>query len=201
MGHPVQDDKADPKKDVDVDMKVDESSPSPKHGDVSPINGFISNLAEDSKALTSKPQRKIEPSSEVLPNFSRVTPAQLAHIVFPADGRYQPVRAVTAMSTQRNGKAVPTSVTTSLGLASEKYAGGGGILILTDLRPDEEAEYINLNPAPALEVASDSVPNGHALSGPPAAGPHLSIDEAAPEADPPESFEVSAFSLQVASIC
>jgi 26S proteasome regulatory subunit N2 len=191
----TQDEKAEPKKDTDVDMKAADPPQSPKHGDISPINGSISNLADDGKPSTSK--RKSEPTSEIVPNFSRVTPAQLAHITFPVDGRYQPVRAVsTRPTTPRNAKSAgpaTASTATSLGLASEKYAGGGGILILTDLRPEEEAEYIELNPAPPAPVAElphDAVPNGHAVAGPPASGPHIALDESAPEADPPGSFEV-----------
>jgi 26S proteasome regulatory subunit N2 len=140
------DDKTDSKKEIDpdVEMKSDEPS-STKHGDVSPINDSISNLADEAKASSSsaRPLRKTEVSFEMLPNFSRVTPAQLAHITFPADGRYQPVRAVsTKTSSSLVGAktsvtaAGSTSPTAALGLPSEKYAGGGGVLILDDLRPD-----------------------------------------------------------------
>jgi 26S proteasome regulatory subunit N2 len=175
---------------VDADTKVDQDSP--KHGDISPINGSISNLADDGKASTTKAPRKVEPTSEILPNFSRVTPAQLAHITFPADGRYQPVRAVTTKSVPaKNGKiSAAAPPTAGLGLASEKYAGGGGILILTDLRPDEEAEFIDLNPPPPAETAQVAVPNGHAPAGPPATGRNIVLDESVPEAEVPEPFEV-----------
>lgn len=187
-------------------MKSDE--PSSPNGNISPINGSISNLADDSKASSSKTARKGEPLFERLPNFSRVTPAQLAHIIFPADGRYQPVRAVTTKTppgTKNNSKAaaVPPagskSATAALGLASEKYAGGGGILILVDEYPDEEAEFVEFEApaaagAPTEAVPNGSIPNGHATTGAtaagPASGPHIALDEDAPEADPPESFEV-----------
>lgn len=129
-------------------------------------------------------------------------PAQLAHITFPPDGRYQPVRAVSTKAplSIKNGKAAITaagskSATAALGTASEKYAGGGGILILVDQTPDEEAEFIEFEApviGPAItEAANGSIPNGHATAGPSASGPHISLDESAPEADPPESFEVS----------
>ena len=180
-------------------MKSEEPPASAKPGDISPISGSISNLADESKPSTSKPARKSEPSFEKLPNFSRVVPAQLAHITFPADGRYQPVRAVstTTPSSVKSGKAAvlpagSKSSTAAIGL-SEKYAGGGGILILVDVSPDEEAEFIEFD-APAAEpvpvdVATDGQ-NGHAIAGPAASGPHIALDENAPEADPPESFEV-----------
>jgi 26S proteasome regulatory subunit N2 len=185
-------------------MKSDDPSSPTKYGDISPINGSISSLADDSKPSPAppKPPRKTEPSFERLPNFSRVTPAQLAHITFPSDGRYQPVRTVSSKPTPspRSGKAAVTPpgagiATTALGLASEKYAGGGGILILVDQHPEEEAEFIEFQTAvvmPTPEQGHDGIANGHALAGPPAAsGPHIALDENAPEADPPESFEVS----------
>jgi 26S proteasome regulatory subunit N2 len=181
-------------------MKSDE--PSSPNGNISPINGSISNLADDGKASSSKTARKGEPLLEKLPNFSRVTPAQLAHITFPADGRYQPVRAVSTKSppgAKNNSKTATVapagskSATAALGL-SEKYAGGGGILILVDEFPDEEAEFVEFEapaaePVPAEGLPNGSVPNGHATTGP-ASGPHIALDEDAPEADPPESFEV-----------
>lgn len=196
-----QDEKHEVKKDIDVEMKSDE--PSSPNGNISPINGSISNLTEDGKASNSKSTRKGEPSFERLPNFSRVTPAQLAHITFPTDGRYQPVRAVstkTPPGVKNNGKAIgivpagSKSATAALGLASEKYAGGGGILILVDEFPDEEAEFVEFHapatdPVPAEVVPNGSVPNGHATTSP-VSGPHIALDEDAPEADPPESFEV-----------
>ncbi|PFH50780.1 hypothetical protein AMATHDRAFT_60431 [Amanita thiersii Skay4041] len=147
--------------------------------------------ADDSKASTStKYTRKSEPSYEIKPNFSRVTPTQLAHIAFPNDGRYRPVRPVsTRMASARPGRGF------SLDIVSERYAGGGGILILADSRPDDEAEYIELEPpvpVPAV-VQSPAAPavsigNGHAIRAPPS-GPHIALNEHAPEADPPESFE------------
>jgi 26S proteasome regulatory subunit N2 len=178
-------------------MKSEEPSASAKHGDISPINGSISNLADESKPSTSKPSRKAEPSFEKLPNFSRVVPAQLAHITFPSDGRYQPVRAVStkALSNVKGGKAAVTpagskSATALIGLSSAKYAGGGGILILVDQFPDEEAEFIEFDAPAVIPDASISGQNGHAIAGPAAAGPHIALNENTPEADPPESFEV-----------
>lgn len=182
-------------------MKADEPSSSAKHGDISPIIGTISNLVDDPKASTSssKSSRKTEPAFEMLPNFSRVTPAQLAHITFPPEGRYQPVRAVsTTAASTRNGKAPATATAkvsppSTLNMGSEKYSGGG-IMILADLRPDEPAEFIDFEPAPI--VAAEPQPaNGDATGagagGVIPSGPHISLDESAAEAAPPESFEVS----------
>ena len=125
------------KKDGDVEMKVEASTS--RHGDVSPISGSLSNLAEGAPK-----GRKSEPSSEKLSNVSRVTPAQLAYITFPSDGRYQPVRVVSTRPP--NTKSSKTSV--SVALAAERCAGGGGILIMADTRPDEEAEYIEFETQP-----------------------------------------------------
>jgi len=171
--------------DGDLEMEVEELSPS-KDGDISPINRSISNLVEESQSSTSKATRKTEPTFEIRPNFSRVTPAQLVHISFPPEGRYQPVRSVSATTVS---KATPAAglLTT---VASEKVTSGGGILILTDLRPQEEGEFIEFEPPVELEAAATtaSVPNGHAVGAPPS-GPQFALDEGAPEGNPPESFE------------
>lgn len=183
----LKDEKAEHKKDGDVEMK-DDASPTPKHGDISPINGSLSHLAaEDDKPSSSKPARKAEPTSEALPNFSRVTPAQLTYVAFPPDGRYQPVRPVAAkVMPPRPGKATNSFANAGWESPSERYSGGGGILILEDLRPEEEAEFIELRPPPPPAA----VPNGHAIAGPPVSGPHIALDESESEADLPEPFEV-----------
>ncbi|KAK0478260.1 hypothetical protein IW261DRAFT_1482577 [Armillaria novae-zelandiae] len=176
-GDAMETDETKKEGDGDVEMKAEESPA--KGGDISPINGSMSNLADDSKAPTQP-----TPSSEMLPNFSRVTPAQLSYITFPSDGRYQPVRAVSS-KTIKAGKGSKVS---SSGVNS--YSGGGGILLLTDLRPDEEGEFIDLEPpveAPPAEAAP-AVGNGDAVGAVPT-GLHIALDESAPEADPPESFE------------
>ena len=144
------------------------------HGDVSPIS-----LAEgDSSTL----KRKSEPSSEKLTNFARVTPAQLGYISFPSEGRYQPVRVLSA----RPPSTKITKSPTSIALAAERSAGGGGILIMADTRPDEEAEYVEFEtqaaPLPAAAAPALNLP---AMT----PGRHIALDEGA-EADPPESFEV-----------
>lgn len=168
-------------------MEVEEPSPT-KDGDISPINRSISNLAEESNASTSKVTRKAEPTYEIRPNFSRVTPAQLAHISFPPESRYQPVRPV---STTTPSRATPTGPLTTV--TSEKFAGGGGILILRDLRPEEEGEFIEFEPPvePVVSGAPSSVPNGQAVtSSAPLSGAQFALDDSATEESPPESFEV-----------
>ncbi|KAI0673424.1 26S proteasome regulatory complex non-ATPase subcomplex Rpn2/Psmd1 subunit [Trametes maxima] len=164
------------KKDGDVEMKAGEAS-STRNEDVSPIS-----LAEG----TSTPKsRKSEPSSEKLSNFSRVTPAQLAYITFHTEARYQPVRVVSTRPPPTTTKTPKTP--SAAALTAERYAGGGGILILTDTRPGEEAEYIEFE-TQAVPPATGAAP---AAQNPPASAPgrHIALDENAPEADPPESFE------------
>ncbi|KAJ7241658.1 hypothetical protein C8J57DRAFT_1477741 [Mycena rebaudengoi] len=157
---------ADDKKESDgnVEMKIDEGSASPGKdaGDISPINGSISNLAEDEKPSTSaKSIKKVEPSFEMLPNISRITPAQLAHITFP-EGRFQP-----------GGNAGPAP----LGLVSEKYAGGGAsCLILADLQPQEDTEFIDFEPPAAPELTPANNLPTEVLP----VGPHIALDETSP---------------------
>lgn len=174
----------------DVEMKVDDS-PEKSGGDISPITGTISNLPPDSdpsppKLLT---KRKSEPSWESLPNFSRVTPAQLAFISFPGEGRYQPVRAVSSSSSpspSRKGGKGRANANVHL----RKGGGGGGILLLNDLRPGEEGEFIDFAPPAAVPVVD--VGGGGATAAVPS-GPHVALDEGAPEADVPGPFEVGFF--------
>ncbi|KAF8873912.1 hypothetical protein CPB84DRAFT_1853839 [Gymnopilus junonius] len=152
---------------VDVKMKSDEASP--KDGDVSPVYLSVLNIADTDQASTSKP-KKTEPASELHPNFSRVTPAQLPYISFSSNGRCQPMRAVSAkvLLSSKNVKAAVRDTSVALGSGSEKYAGGGGILNLTDLRPNEEPEYIErqMVPAPAAPEAAPTA-NADVRSQPP----------------------------------
>jgi 26S proteasome regulatory subunit N2 len=151
----------------------------------------VGNPTEDSKPSTSK--KKSEPAFEMRTNFSRVTPAQLAYISFPGDGRYRPVRPVSTKSQiSKSSKLIAGGSPSVVGLGSEKYAGGGGILILIDSRPDEPAEFIETEPAPVLAAAVPVTDQGsgdiHVHTEP--TGRHIALDESAPEADPPEAFEV-----------
>ncbi|KAG2044951.1 26S proteasome regulatory complex non-ATPase subcomplex Rpn2/Psmd1 subunit [Suillus americanus] len=178
------DEKPEQKKDGDVDMKGEEG-PAGKPTDGSPST----NASEDVK-----PKRKSEPSSENVVNFSRVTPTQLAYISFPPEGRYQPVRPVSLNTvppkTSGKGNPNPGVRKAPSGVALERYAGGGGILLMVDERPDTEAEFISFEP-PVVEPAPTE--NGHAQpqalvhSARPSI--HIALDENSPDVDPPESFE------------
>lgn len=75
------------------------------------------------------------------------------------------------------------------GLTSERYTGGGGIIILADQRPHEEPDYIEFE-TQTIIAANQAVPVSDDRPAHVSEGRHISLDETAPEADPPESFEV-----------
>ncbi|CCO34500.1 26S proteasome regulatory subunit rpn2 [Rhizoctonia solani AG-1 IB] len=77
----------------DEEMKVDEPVPAPTPKRAAPA-----------------------PTSETLQNLSRVTPAQMQYITFPAEGRFQPVRPIAK--------------------------GGGGIVMFVDKKDGEPIEWI-----------------------------------------------------------
>ena len=152
------------------------------------VEDVVANGSDESKAISTK--RKAEPNFERVANFSRVTPAQLSYISFPADGRYQPVRPVSLHTPAVKGGRVASTGAGKKGngsssLLSERYAGGGGILILVDERPDDEAELIDLSPPVAVEVTANgsAVPHGQRNL-------HIALDESTGDAEPPASFEV-----------
>lgn len=159
-------------------MKVEDS----KDGDVTPIHS----LSDENRPSSSK--KKLEPTSEIKPNFSRITPAQLQYVSFPTDGRYQPVRTVTSIPSAKAGSRASANVAKTLGLGTDRFGGGGGILILTDSRPEEEAEFIELE-TPEIAPPPPEVTPAGAAGG--ATGPNIALDESAPDAAPPEPFEVS----------
>jgi len=96
-------------------------------------------IAEKSTTLAEKKRK--EPTSEILENFSRVTPAQLAYISFPPDARFQPVRSFTPPTSSTKARLKGAVKAT----ATERYAGGG-IIMLIDKRPGEETKFIDLPP-------------------------------------------------------
>jgi 26S proteasome regulatory subunit N2 len=171
----------DNKKEGDIEMKSEESPA--RQGDISPINESMSNLPEGQSSESKTPNKRKEPNFESLPNFSRVTPAQFQHVVFPPSSRYQPVRPVSARETViKAGKGVAGVQKTS---QPEKYAGGGGILLLVDERPGEPEEFIELStvapPAPQVAPANNAA----------AVAQHIALDPNGGEAEVPGVFEVS----------
>lgn len=158
-------------------------------GDISPINESMSNLPEGQSSENKTPNKRKEPSFESLPNFSRVTPAQFQHVVFSPNSRYQPVRPVTARETViKAGKGVAGAQKIS---QPEKYAGGGGILLLVDESPGEPEEFIELSTVvpPAPQVAPGNNAGASAAIAP--TEPHIALDPNGGEAEVPGEFEVS----------
>jgi 26S proteasome regulatory subunit N2 len=178
----------DNKKEGDIEMKSEEVPA--RQGDISPINESMSNLPEGQSSESKAPNKRKEPNFESLPNFSRVTPAQFQHVVFPPNSRYQPVRPVSARETViKGGKGVAGAQKTS---QPEKYAGGGGILLLVDERPGEPEEFIELSTVapPPPQVATN---NAGATGAVTQSEPHISLDPNGGEAEVPGMFEVSLF--------
>ncbi|KAJ1018085.1 hypothetical protein NDA16_004954 [Ustilago loliicola] len=75
-------------------MDLDDGTNKKEDGDVA--------MEEDSSKVKSKPkkERKHEPRSEVLPNYSRVTPAQVKFITFPPESRFVPIRPVQGLGSK-----------------------------------------------------------------------------------------------------
>lgn len=126
-------------------------------------------------------KKKKEPNSEILQNFSRVTPAQLSHIAFSPEARFQPVRtfippAPSAKTRLKNGGKN----------AVDRYVSGGGIILLIDQRPEEETKFMDLPPELGGEqpaAATDREPSDMVLD--------------VEEAPMPEPFQVCCLSLPV----
>ncbi|EFI28601.1 26S proteasome subunit RPN2a [Coprinopsis cinerea okayama7 len=152
-------------------------------GDVEmkPAEGEEGKAKEGEEGKATPPKKKSEPSTETKPNLSRVTPAQLPFISFPADGRYQPVRSVST----RPATKAPSS---AAALSAEKRTGGAGILLLIDRRPEEEAEFISLEPTPIPEPEAPAAAPAQQAPGGQPRGRHIALDEGE-EAAPPPSFE------------
>jgi 26S proteasome regulatory subunit N2 len=156
-------------------------------GDISPIAGMASDPPEGSSSESKTPstKRRAEPLFERLSNFTRVTPAQLAHIVFPPESRYQPVRPVSTRTANR-----PSAAPLKSAAASERYAGGGGIVMMIDQRPTEEADFIENTPSSQPSAPTTATPVPLTTTGPVIREAlHLELGDG-PEADPPEAFEV-----------
>lgn len=161
-----------------------------KSGDISPILGSMSSLPA---VATPKRRQPAEPTSETLPNFSRVTPSQLTYITFPSEDRYQPIRPVTtAARSARTPEKAP-----------ERPVGGGGILLFVDRQPGEPVEFLDFGTeerAIPIEQTPQPVTDSQ-VAAEPTASTGMHVDESAPEAEPPEPFEVSSLSLLALMMC
>jgi 26S proteasome regulatory subunit N2 len=175
-----------PSKSVDdIDMKpVDENEASTANA---------SEAADDATttgAVPRFPRKSLEPTSEVLHNFARVTPKQLAHIVFPLENRFQPVRAVAQSQTHAQSSSSSSPTTSAKKTAPGRYAGGGGVLVLVDTQPsDGEPEWVQLL-AERASTAATAEPTGAGIAAAASSGP-VPIPEDDMLVEPPPPFEVS----------
>ncbi|KAJ9122579.1 hypothetical protein QFC22_002008 [Naganishia vaughanmartiniae] len=129
--------------------------------------------------------KKAEPSFETLHNLVRVTPAQLRHIEFPTSGRYQPVRqiGVKSPSALDASRAARSS-------ATQQHVQGGGIIMMRDTKPEEEAEYLELTAKlDRTPPAAAAAPETGAATGEQQAEGAMEVEEE--EAAVPPPFEVS----------
>lgn len=177
----------------DEEMKVD------GEGEVEAEEG-----KEREAETPSKKKKEPEPASERLPNLSRVTPVQLGKISFPNDGRWTPVRPVVVarapaqVSVDIRSRAAAaaaskkTTVANSLLSTAPSLGAGGGILLMRDSQPEQEAGFIEMETSKGLENLQP-VDAGNAIEAEPSAGAGGSDDDEAlrtgPIAEPPPPFE------------
>lgn len=162
-----------------------------------PLLSSIDAAATSSSPTTPTKSKKIaEPTSEILENMVRVTPAQSSTISFPSTSRYLPVRLETASAA--NGKTTASSSKKVLPSALAKTGKGGGVLMVFDTQEGEgdDAEFIELEKS--LDSVGPAVPAGAAAGGDVEMGEQqpavvVSVPEVdeGPEREPPASFEVS----------
>ncbi|GAA5866599.1 hypothetical protein JCM1840_002395 [Sporobolomyces johnsonii] len=182
----------------DAEMK-DDSAPAPDGGDAS--TSTPSKQQQQSKRKTPH-----EPTSFPVQNLSRVTPAQLPYISFPADARYVPVRPVvgSGSSSSTPSPAAPSATLPAASTASRPspttttsvspaVGGGGGILLVRDTKPTDEAELLELEVLKAIDTsgAAAAAPAAEGATGADARGQGQSDDEllTGPIADVPPPFE------------
>ena len=135
-------------------------------------------------------EEKPELTFENLPNLSRVTPVQLSYIAFPTDARYQPIRPIPSTSSAAP-VARKTKKASDITTSGTRTLTGGGILLLRDTKPDETADYIELNPnlerpAPPAAAAAEVSVVATASAGTQASD--MEVDDGA-EAEVPAPFE------------
>ena len=119
-----------------------------------------------------------------------MTPVQLSYIAFPTDARYRPIRPIPSTSSAAP-VARKTKKASDITTSGTRILTGGGILLLRDTKPDETAEFIELNPnlerpAPPATAAAEALPATAADDA--AQTDDMQIDDGA-EAEVPASFE------------
>jgi 26S proteasome regulatory subunit N2 len=135
--------------------------------------------------------------------MTRVTPQQLSSISFPDNAKYAPLRplnprfAASSDDKEKEKKAAGPQAIFGGGRKSdnkqEQRAVGGSIVMLRDLQPDVEAEYVELSKAlwPDAPPAAAEQPAPEASTTAPGAvaGTSSSGELEGGEADAPPPFE------------
>ncbi|KAK4049515.1 proteasome regulatory particle base subunit [Microbotryomycetes sp. JL201] len=180
----------------DTEMK-DENAPAADAATTTAATDDAADVKPAEATTTAKPKRRNEPSSSRLSNLSRVTPAQLPVIQFPSDSRFVPVRPVVSSSSLATSTAATSKFIVGSSLTNN-IAGGGGILLVKDTRPNEEAEFLEMEVLKAIDTSNTAATGAAAASTSEgatasAAGPGTGGQDddllTGPIADPPPSFE------------
>lgn len=159
-------------------MKVDEPAEA--------SNAEAGGAKKDGKTARKQP----EPTSSRLENLSRVVPAQLQYISFPAESRYTPIRPVNP------GSTTASSASVALSRLSSPVGTGGGILLMRDAKPGEEEDLLELEVLKAIDVSGAAAAPAAGAAGAaagagaaPGGGQSDSELLTAPIADTPPPFE------------
>ena len=111
----------------------------------------------DENSSSTIPSRRSESQSQKLPNLSRVVPAQLPYVDFSPESRFQPVRPLIpsqkayAKPNKSKGSSPAAAAILAQSSASLSSLTGGGIFVLRDSRPTEQADYLELEAVKAIE--------------------------------------------------
>ncbi|ORY27990.1 endopeptidase [Naematelia encephala] len=162
--------------------------------------------AKEDRSRTSTPvpaksRKPTEPSSFTLTNMSRVTPQQLAFVSFPTGGRYEPIRSLGSevASPSDSTASRTTKRPSSSSGESKKAPNAGTVIMLRDLKPDEDKEdaYIELDkalwrppppPEPEAATTADTPSAQPAVAGA-GAGAEAGAEEEDADAPIPAPFE------------
>ncbi|PPJ54259.1 hypothetical protein CBER1_05163 [Cercospora berteroae] len=132
-------DKQNRRESMDVDPTPETPKPDADADKMDTDDNVIdtSKVGEESEKDIKKKVEKAKVGYE-LENMSRVLPGQIKYISFPSDGRYQPVKKPT-----------------------------GGVILLTDTKPDESKSLLELKAKKKTAAAAPAPGAGNALSSAP----------------------------------
>lgn len=149
--------------------------------------------AEPARTATPAAKRKAaEPSSFTIGNMTRVTPQQLSTISFPDDVKYSPLRPLNErLSNEDQSKRSGPQAAFGAQEKKESRAVAGSIVLLRDLKPEVEAEYVELDKAlwPDNDPEPESAPTPTPQEQPVTAGVGAGGELDGGEAEMPPAFE------------